>query len=96
MIGIYINGNGRYQDVMNRLVNSIDTLNLSETCKKQWSVKLARYNRFYKKGEISPQLKTAVLKRYGNVGNIEMAVAAYIEDDMDKFLEKVKRICNWY
>ena len=94
MVGIYINGNGKYQDVMNMLLYKSNELNLSKTCKKEWERKIARYEDFYRNKKASRQLITAALNSYENIGNVEMAVAAYIEKDMDKFLEKVKRICS--
>ena len=96
MVGLYINGNGKYQYVMDKLLYSEYELNLSKTCKKDWKYKLERYSNFYEKGQMSSQLKLAAINKYDNIGTVEMAVATYIEEDMDNFLEKVKRICNLY
>lgn len=92
MVGIYINGNGKHQHTANKLINNLNDLGLSKTCKAEWEHKIQRYKNFYYNGVSSRQLQRAAIDRYDNIGTIEMAVSTYLEEDMDSFIEKVHRI----
>ena len=94
VVGIYMNGNGKHQYVLDYLKNNYDKLNLSKTARKEWDTKSRRYDDFFKSGRASRQLVRAALDSYDNVGSVEVALAHYLEEDMDLYLEKIQRIAN--
>jgi hypothetical protein len=87
MVGIYINGNGKYQSVLDSVMSGsqVNTRTRNTLIKK-----LDIYKNFYSTGYADNGLVQRAKAKYHVNDNIEMAVAAYVEDDMNKFLKRIQ------